>query len=273
MLGTADTIVTNIVSYGLGDYSKIFNKLRTQEETLDNVKKTNKTIGRIKSRITSSSQDGGIFRRRSRNSYNLNNERTQNQDQRVENIVEHSSYSPQDSFSPKESYPPQESYSTQESYSPQESYNINHYNDERTISSLENITIDNTTQTTSFSQSNKSTQSNNQSVHFRRSDSILVLDNNNIDTNQSTNSDNIDTNQSTNTDNINTNQSINSDNINNEQNIVDRVNETSNNNINKDNVDSTLETNGKKIKSNLSETEKRKMSNTIARQFQEDLGL
>ena len=65
MLGTADTIVTNIVSYGLGDYSKTFNKLRTQEATLDNVKKTNKTIGRIKNRITSTTQDGGIFRRRS----------------------------------------------------------------------------------------------------------------------------------------------------------------------------------------------------------------
>ena len=133
MLGTADTIVTNIVSYGLGDYSKIFNKLRTQEESLDNVKKTNKTIGRIKRSITSSSNDGIFRRRSSRNNYNLNEEP-------IENVVNNSAYS------------------REETYNNNIISNINSNSNENTypIDSLNNVTIDNTTQTVPSSQSDKS---------------------------------------------------------------------------------------------------------------------
>ena len=208
MLGTADTIVTNIVSYGLGDYSKIFNKLRTQEESLDNVKKTNRTIGRIKRSITSSGNDG-IFRRRSRNNYNLDEEP-------IENVVNNGAYSREEPYN-------------NNSNNNNNNININSNENTYPTSSLNNVTIDNTTQTIPSSQSDKSTQS--RSIRFQDIEDIQNL--NSISTIEST------------SESASPSSSHNSNNIE----IIDEK------------------------PSNLRENDKGKMSNEIARQFQEDLGL
>ena len=204
MLGTADTIVTNIVSYGLGEYSKRFNKLRIQEESLDNVKKTNKTIGRIKRTITNNGNDG-IFRRRSRNNYNLDEET-------IENVVNNSAYTRDE---------------------PYHTNNVNSNENTYPTDSLHNVTIDNTTQTLPSPQSDKSTQS--KSIRFRDIEDIQNL--NNINDNENTSE--ITSESASPTSSHNSND-------------IEIINTTPN---------------------NLTENDKRKMSNTIARQFQEDLGL
>ena len=204
MLGTADTIVTNIVSYGLGEYSKRFNKLRIQEESLDNVKKTNKTLGKIKRTITNSGTDGIFRRRSSRNNYNLDEEP-------IENVVNNSAYTRDE---------------------PYHTNNVNSNENTYPTDSLHNVTIDNTTQTLPSQQLDKSTQS--RSIRFRDIEDIQNL--NNINDNENTS-----------------------------EITSESASPTSSHNSN------DIEVNNCKV-NNLNES-KGKMSNQIARQFQEDLGL